>query len=488
PAAAVQKVEPVRESAFVRLFAEGRLPGVRGRVEDFLPDTEAIAERRHSPYATWLIYGTAALVVAVVLWMNFSKVDEVATAPGIVRPAGKAKVVSHPEGGRVAKVLVKDGDIVREGQELILLDADLIDQEIAKVAAQHQLLSAEVARLEAETSNTGRPPTFPANVPAESIAKNLELWQARQAEIGSRRSAADSVVGQSQSRLATVEGKIRALEDNIRVLSDQAARIKRLVDEGVYPLIRYQTLQRELIDKTGELQAARDDLRTVTQAFAEATERRAIVDREWNSLNFKRLGDALAERARAGAALEQQQQLRRNLVIRAPADGIVNGLKVHNAGASIRPGDPIVGVVPAGEARKIEIEVRVTNNDIGVVEIGQPATVKFQTYDWIRYGTLRGKVTHIAADATAPDPAVNPQAAAMSPPYFVVLISVDCNYLGGDECKPGATDAEKRQRRYPLSPGMTCTVDLQIGERTILGYFTDRVFKTVQGSMRERGT
>ena len=83
------------------------------------------------------------------------------------------------------------------------------------------------------------------------------------------------------------------------------------------------------------------------------------------------------------------------------------------------------------------------------------------------------KVT-IAADSIAPDPAINPQAAATTQPYFIVLASLEHDYLGDDP------------RRNRVTPGMTALVDLHIGRRSIMGYFTDRVFSTVGGAMKER--
>jgi HlyD family type I secretion membrane fusion protein len=465
------------ENALTRVFAEARLPGTpRSRVEDFLPDIEAITERRHSPYISWTIYAVAGFIAAAILWMSFSKIDQVATAPGVIRPAGKAKTISHPEGGRVARILVKDGDQVREGQELVALDADQVDQEIAKTRAVYLALSGEVARLEAETANLSMPPTFPAalsGAPAV-IADQLNLWRARQSELQARRTAADSVIEQTRSRILGLQNRIKTLEETVAILARRESALRGLVGQQYFPELQYLGVKRDLVVARGDLAAAREDLKSAEQTFAEATERRSIVDREWMSAALKRLGEARAERDRALGGMEQQLAFKRNLILRAPIDGIVNGLRLTNPGQAVRPGELVVGVVPSGEARRIEVEIRVTNADIGLITLGQACTVKLQTYDWIRYGALDCKVTHIAADATAPDPAVNPQAAATTQPYFVVLAAIDRDYLGEDP---------KRNR---VTPGMTATIDLHIGRRSIMGYFTDRVFSTVGDALKER--
>ncbi len=466
------------ENALTRVLAEARLPGTpRARVEDFLPDIEAITERRHSPYISWTIYALAGFVAAAVLWMSFSKIDQVATAPGVIRPAGKAKTLSHPEGGRVARILVKDGDQVREGDELIVLDSDQVDQEIAKARAVYLALSGELARLEAETAaNQPTTPTFPpelADAPAV-IADQLNLWRARQAELLAKRTAADSVVEQARARVQGLQGRVKTLEDSVAILSQREKALRGLVGQKYFPELQYLGVKKDLVVAQGDLASAREDLKSAEQTYAEATERRAIVDREWNSASLKRLGEARAERDRALGTVEQQLTFKRNLVLRAPVDGIVNGLRLTNPGQAVRPGEPVVGVVPAGEARRIEVEIRVTNADIGLITQGQGCVVKLQTYDWVRFGALDCKVSYIAADATAPDPQLNPQAAATTQPYFIVLGTLDRDYLGNDP------------RRNRVTPGMTATVDLHIGRRSIMGYFTDRVFATVGGAMKER--
>jgi adhesin transport system membrane fusion protein len=112
------------------------------------------------------------------------------------------------------------------------------------------------------------------------------------------------------------------------------------------------------------------------------------------------------------------------------------------------------------------VEARVGNDDIGYIAVNQPATVKIQTYDWVRHGTLKGVVSQISADA-ALDPKTNVT-------YFSILVNTDRNYLGS---KPGDK---------PVLPGMTATVDLRLGERSILEYFLQRIEGTVESALRER--
>ena len=466
----------------IAAMAEGGIGPYRAKFEEFLPQHEELSQRRHSPFATLIIYMIGGFVVLTVLWMALSSLDSVATAQGVIRPAGKVKLVNHPEGGRVTRLLVTEGSEVKEGDVLLELDSDLIEQEVLKNRAASLALAAEVARLEAETAGTT--PQFPPEVMADAAIFNnaMSLWRARQNEISSRRNAADSQIDQMRSQVAAYGSQVKALSEQVPLLERRERDLGTLAEQGYYSKIQHLEARRQFIESQGRYAQVQAQLRQTEQGLAEAMEKRAIVDREWLAISYKRLADAKSERDRAQAALAQQQQIRKNLAIRAPIDGIVNGLRVTGAGQVIRPGDAVLGIVPAQDARRIELEARVSNNDIGQIKVGQRVLVKLQTYDWIRYGSLDGKVTLISADAsTAVDPSAasgamnNPAAAAAAAqPYFVVMVQLDKDYLGDDP---------KRNR---VLPGMTATGDFHIGERTILNYFTDRLVRGARESMQER--
>ncbi|HEX2886136.1 HlyD family efflux transporter periplasmic adaptor subunit [Vineibacter terrae] len=114
-AAKVTATPTPTEAALTRTLAEGRLPGAGARFADFLPDAEAIAERRHSPYATWLIYTLALLVAAAVGWMQIARIEDVVTVPGVVRAtAGDGQFEIE------ARVASDDISAVAMGQDAIV--------------------------------------------------------------------------------------------------------------------------------------------------------------------------------------------------------------------------------------------------------------------------------------------------------------------------------------------------------------------------------
>ncbi len=436
----------------------------RAEFVDFLPDVEAISQRRHSPAATWLVMITLALLIAVLVWMALSTVEQVATAPGMVRPAGKVKIVNHPDGGRIAEILVRDGDRVSEGQELLRLDPELIRQEVGKLEGNWHNIGTEVVRLQAELD--GRAPVFDDTFSArrDLVDNQRNLYLARQQELGTRRSQADAVIAQQQAKIESLNARIDASGRSIVVLRDQERKMRTLAGQGYFPELQYQNIKRRLIEEEGALATAKSDLVQAEKELVEARDKRTVLDQEWRTQALKRLGDALAERDRIEGALQQQNALLRNLALRSPADGIVEKLNFTTVGQSIKPGDIVTNIVPIDDT--VIIEARVGNDDIGYISVNQPASIKVQTYDWVRFGTLKGVVSQISADA-ALDPKTNI-------PYFSILVSTDRNYLGA---RPGDR---------PVLPGMTATVDLHLGERSILQYFLQRIEGTIDSAFRER--
>jgi adhesin transport system membrane fusion protein len=156
--------------------------------------------------------------------------------------------------------------------------------------------------------------------------------------------------------------------------------------------------------------------------------------------------------------------LLQNLVIRAPIAGVVQGLRFNTVGQAVKPGEPIMNVVPIDD--NLLIEVRIGNEDIGYVRVDQPCTVKVQTYDWARYGTLKCVVEQIAADATFDDKS--------GTAYFTAWVRTDRSRLSRDGVD------------YPVLPGMTASVDMKIGERSIMSYFLDRLTRTMGDAFKER--
>ena len=430
---------------------------------EFLPEVQALREDDHSPAARWLLAAVALIVAAALAWGLLGRVEQVATAPGQVRPAGSVMTVNHPDGGRVTGVWVAAGDRVEAGQTLVGLDSALLDGEIAKLAGQRAALEADLARLQAE-AESGKL-DFPAGLSRshpDLVEAQWRLYEARRETLSGRRAAADRLIEQRRSDVAVLDQRIGQLRRSLAIIEEQRRSAATLMEASYFPKLKYLTMEREVSELQGQLGEARQGRQGAAAALSEAESQRAAIDHEWEVEVFRELAAALDAYESLGKVLSQQETRQAALTVAAPAAGTVQSVEVKNVGQAVAPNEPLLTIVPDSE--RLVIEARVPDRDIGHVFPGQSATVKVRTFDFIRYGTLAGRVARIAADATSD--------AETGESFFLVQVAVEHGGESGD----GPT----------LGTGMLVDVDFHVGERSILSYVTDRIATTASKAFQER--
>ncbi len=437
----------------------------RKRFSDFLPETQAIVERPHSPFARTIMFVLVGLVASLITFISLAEVDQVATASGVVRPDGRVKVVNHPEGGRVTAIMVRDGDKVKKGDVLLSLDPNIMNEEVEKRRDQFIATSMDVERLRAEADN--RQPNFDPKLVAERpdlAAAQTSLYLARTEAVTSRRISAEQVVNQRTHTVETLESRLNKAKRSYELMQEQVSRLSKLREKGYFPELQYIGAQRQLNDAEGTWLETQSQLAEAKSALEEAKETLKSIDRDNQAKVKQELSQALFRYDQLQADLDQSNLALGNLVITAPADGIVQELAVNNIGQSVAPNQELMRLVPIGDT--LIIEAKLSNDDISFVSVGQQARVKVATYNYIRYGTLDGQVARISPDAVKDE--------KTGKMLFNVWVRTDHNYMG------------EVPDRYPVSPGMTATVDLVTGKRTILSFLTDKLRRTYLGAFDER--
>lgn len=384
-------------------------------------------QRRAAKPSGKILFITSAVVIATFCaWSAWAKIDIIIRAPGSVIASSRNQVIQAADGGTIKDILVKEGDLVRRGQKLVIFEQVKTQTSYLETLAKTGSLKATIARLNAEIA--GHEPQFPKELRAfpELIANNETLFRKRQAAIR------DDVATLEKSReLAKDE-----LAMNLPLLKTgdvskaEVLRLQRNVVEieGKIATIRNKYLQ----DSQTELSKATDDLETVQQVLA------------------------------------QRKDQFINTVIEAPMDGVVRNIRITTRGGVARPGEEILQIVPSDD--KLEFEVKVQTADVAFVRPGLPATIKMDAYDYSIYGTLSGEVTYISAD-TVSDEVRTPN----DKPYFKVRVrATGKNYLG------------KAAEIIKIQPGMTASVEIKTGNKTVWNYLTKPLSKTLNESLGER--
>ncbi|MFZ4743469.1 MAG: HlyD family type I secretion periplasmic adaptor subunit [Betaproteobacteria bacterium] len=411
-----------------------------------------------------LLWGITALFVALFIWITFAEVDTVTRADGRIIPSAKMQVIQNLEGGIVAAILVKQGQQVKTGDRLVALSAVQHDGDMKARLQQVLALEARAARLVALAS--GQPPKFPKTVSEQApelMAVEGATFLSKKLEQESQLAVLMAQVEQKNRELDEVQVTLLATRKSLALGREERATVSRLVERGLEPRLELVRIDRSLAEQEGRAEAAAVSIERVRSAVHEISARKDAMLRQFRS-------DALNELNRTMAELSPLKQAMPALVdkvarteIKAPMNGIVNRVFVTTLGGIVRPGDPIVEVVPGDD--QLVVEALVSPKDIGFVKLGQPARVKVTAYDYAIFGAMDGVVQSISADAVP-----NEKGEA----FFQVRI----------ETKTRAIEAI--DKKLPILPGMQAQIDIITGKKTILQFLSKPIVAVKENAFRER--
>lgn len=408
-------------------------------------------------YFLWLL---TACFAAFLLWLFLARVDVVMIAEGKLVPDGFIQQVQAPEDSRVVRVVVKDGEQVEEGADLVELDTGYSRADVASSQAEVQSLSDRLERTRAELAN---------RVPQVSDPQVLAEYRQRVEHHRAQQEEARRVLEQADSDLRTTVSRGEKVSALLPVAERQAGMLERLKAEGFVSEAAYNEKLLGAIDTRQELEVQRRE-RDTAQAQVRAAQAglaRIVADYR-RQLAVEQTEIELRLR-QAQANLSKQEHRAGLQVIRAPQGGQVTGLKVHNPGQQLTQGAEVLSIVPAGQPLRFEGWLR--NEDTAFVALGMPAKVKLAAYPFQRYGWLTGKLTWLGADSETPDSMRNGQG---EPLFYRIRIELDAQHLTPES------------GRIALRAGLQAVGDIQVGRRSIFEYLTSPMRKVALEAARER--
>lgn len=374
-----------------------------------------------------VIWLSGAAVLVFLIWAAFAWIDEIVRAEGSMISSSRPQIIQNLEGGILAELAVKEGDVVAKGDVLARLHGTQFQSSVDDL--RDQISAFEIRRLRLEAELAGQ---FDFDVPAKwagrtpnMVDSERALLQARQSDFVSRSDGAKRVLAEATQERRLLED---LLKDNIVSLIEVTRARKAHADAR----IRYDEI--------------------VTQAELDRAQEYSDVLKELSTLrqNLK----------------SSMDQLNRTVLV-SPMRGIVNNLSVTTIGGVVRPGEEILQIIPLDE--ELFVEARVKPENIAGVRPGQEATVKLSAYDYTIYGTLKGTVRLISADTFKDERARDPDGNA----HYKVTLQVDTDNL------------TERQASLQIRPGMQAAVELHTGSKTVLQYLMKPLYKSKE-ALRER--
>ena len=389
---------------------------------------------------TSLLFLTFSIFACVIgLWSIYFEIDIVSNADGQVIPMGEVKTIQHLEGGIIDQILVKESEIVKIGQPLVILAATAseVDVEELQVRIDSQIIKS--VRLEAEIHDFDVP-VFPddlVNSRPEIVNKSMELFISRQNKYEGEVREINTVIEQNQT--------------SVDILLRQAEMSVELLEQQVTNEYAHLNVLKELNAAKGSLEEVIEKKENILNIFIEdARNELQLAQRELSQSNetMKRLKDNLDR-----------------TTITAPVDGVVKNLFFVTLGGVVQPGGAILDIVPTKDS--LIVEARLPNSDIGFVKPGQLAVVKLSSSDSVNFGQIDAVVTQISPDTEQDE---NDRRVV----FYKILLETDQDYF------------ESKDKIYKLVPGVKVTASIHIGQRTLANYLLSPFIGSIGESFQER--
>ncbi|MEY3787819.1 MAG: hypothetical protein RLZ75_2026, partial [Pseudomonadota bacterium] len=288
-------------------------------------------------------------------WGYLAPIDSAALAPGYVAVKSHRKTVQHLDGGIVSQLLAKDGDVVKAGDVLLILDGTEVKAQLEILRGQHITLAAQLARLIAERDQLNQI-KFPDDLQDLSDAHIAEARQGESQIFTSRKSAYQGEISVLNQRASQLSAKIKGLEGQrtskqelMKSYGDEVHDLKELLAEGFANKQRLRDIERNYANATSDVAALSAEIAGNEIQIGETKLQILQIQKKFQEEVAAKLGEVQAELYDVAQRLLATTDKVIRTEIKAPANGRVLGLSVHNVGGVITPGKPILDIVPQKE-------------------------------------------------------------------------------------------------------------------------------------------
>ena len=433
---------------------------------DFIDDVSDVMTRGANPTANRLFFAIFSFFVIFIVWSFYAKLDEVVHAEGTVVPSTSIQKIQNLEGGIVSEILVKEGDFVEKGQILVKIDDTGALSSFEEQQAKLESLEASIARLISEASNQKS-----IKFSKDLLKSNPAVVKAERALFLSRKSERDaglSVVKQQYQQKKQENNEAKATYEQKKqsylIAKEELDLTIPLVNDGVVSKVDYLRLKRQVTELDGEIKRAYASKKRTEAGIKEASQKIAEFKQAVKTKILEEKAEKEEQYARIKALITASEDTVNRTEVKSPVTGTIKTMLFNTIGGVIQPAQDIAEIVPLGDT--LVIEAKVFPKDIAFIHPNQKAVVKFSAYDFSIYGGLDAQLEQISADS------VYDERNQVS--YYKIKVRTNKNYLG------------LRHENLTIIPGMTATVDLITGKKTVMQYLLKPVLKAQQIALTER--
>ena len=438
----------------------------REKETEFLPAILEVTETPPSPTGRLVMWTILLLVIVALAWSILGHINEVAVAAGKVIPTGQIKTVQVKNKGIVKEINVEEGQIVQEGDVLVVLDPTTTSADYDSLRKRAAYYKLDIQRLTAELTQQPFIPEEDPDLEPHDLAAEMALYQSRTSDYQTQRQSREDVIAQRVARLQATQASYEKYAEVLAIAQEKEARLEELSEQNAISQFQLLEQQRETIEYAKNAQAELDSINSIRAEIAEAQQNLANVDASYHKDIMTALVEAKKEYYSVTESIKKAEEDSRMAVIYAPISGRVYNLNIHTLGGIVTDAQPLMQIVP--EDAKLEFEVYADNKDIGFIKVGQEAEVKVETFNFQKFGMYKAEVFEISADA-----ANEPTDQQKHMKYKLLL-------------DPTSNDINVYGQPAKLEVGMNVSAEIKIKEKRIIDFFLDPFRRYTSEALRER--
>lgn len=438
----------------------------RPKEAEFLSGIDSVI---HAPLPTvfWLLPASImALIFTMIFWATFSWVDIVSPSMGKTVPSSYVQLIQAPELSVVKEVLVREGQSVKAGQKLIIFDHTEVDGDALDLRNQLSRLQVQRARLlalaESDLEELGLfvEPDGVQPVLVKSEKRIMEVqWEAHLAELATL----DQQIASKEAEYNEALAQSTKNRSMLRFAENRVDRMDQLFKENAVSKSGLEEMEEQLVERKQTQSVMEHTALKIEAEIGHAVEQRRAAEEQFKHSVLMELSACEQQIVTIEQDLLAVERRLSTRTLEAPISGTVLDLAVHTREGVVEPASVLMRIVP--DDSPLEVEANILNRDIGFVEPGQKVQIKVETFEFTKYGSIPGTIRKIAQDVTMDE--------RMGPVYRA-LIEMDRDTINvGD--KP-----------IRLMPGMSVTVDVNVGERRLIEYILTPILRYKNESLRER--
>lgn len=446
----------------------------------FADEVDAALSRRPRFGARLLSITVALMLALLIIWAGFADVDEVTHADGQVVGSQRTQTIQNLEGGIIRSVQVHEGQIVEKGAVLAQLDNEVAESSFRDAVSKAIENSLALVRLEAELHD--QKPVFPNDlrrwlsgrlgleIDSKTLARAKQMlrdqenaWRARNelftADIEGLRAQWIQRVHDVEEQ----EAHLKQLNQSLDLAVQQRDTGAELLRRKNFARMEYLSLEQKVVELKGQIAMLVSSIPRAKAASEEIMRKIASREAEQRANITQEIAKRRIELTSLRETLSAGGDRVTRTELRAPVRGTIKQVYVNTVGGVVKPGEPIMDLVPLDDT--LLVEARVSPKDVAFLRPGQDVMVKVSAYDFSIYGGLDGKLESISAD-TIED--------KRGDFHYLVKVRTQENAI------------VHNSEVLPIIPGMMVTADILIGKKTVLDYLLKPILKAKQNALRER--